>query len=291
MARIAVLLRMARQGVLGLGMVVAGVVLVRHGLVPLVETLFAPEAGMLSGVRRTGILLAVLAAYLGWRRWVLPGPHRDLQARPLAIGVAAIAGAGHISLVTLGGFAAGYYVVIQHTGGSPSLLGVAGLIAVAALLEEVVYRGILFRTLETGLGTAAALWLESLIFAAMHLSNAPASHAELMTTLVAGTLIGALWTAIYAWTRNLWLVAAHHAAWNFAIILTGLPLSGIEDWRAMAPFQSGYDGPAWMTGGVFGPEDSLLCIVVVTLSLPLLIRLARRRGRWLPPPTFRETPP
>ena len=274
--------RMLKQGLLGLLMVVAAVLLVRQGLVPLAEAAFAPEPATLSLLRRTGIFLAVLLAYAAWRRWVLPGPAPDLGFRPLAVLAGGLGGAAHISVVTLSGFAAGYYVVVAAPGGSPALLGVAGLILIAAFLEEVAYRGVLFGTLEDGLGSTAAMWLQSLVFAAMHLSNAPASNMELATTMVAGTLIGALWTALYAWTRSLWVVTAHHAFWNFAIILTGLPLSGIGDWRALAPFESAYNGPGWLTGGVFGPEDGMLCLVVVAISLAVLIRLAKRSGRWLP---------
>lgn len=276
------LARVLKHGLLGLLMVVAAVLLVRQGLVPLVAAAFAPEPATLSLLRRTGIFLAVLLAYAAWRRWVLPGPARDLRFRPLAVLAGGLGGAAHISVVTLAGFAAGYYVVVAVPGGSPALLGVAGLILIAAFMEEVVYRGVLFGTLEDALGSTAAMWLQSLVFAAMHLSNAPASNMELATTMVAGTLIGALWTALYAWTRSLWVVAAHHACWNFAIILTGLPLSGIGEWRALAPFESAYRGPPWLTGGVFGPEDALLCLVVVAISLAVFVRLAKRCGRWFP---------
>ncbi len=263
-------------------MVVAAVLAVRQGLVPLATAVFAPEPATLSLLRRCGIFLAVLLAYAAWRRWVLPGPARDLRFRALAVLAGGLGGAAQISVVTLAGFAAGYYVVVAVPGGSPALLGVAGMIVIAAFLEEVVYRGVLFGAIEQGFGSTAAMWLQSLVFAAMHLSNAPASAQELATTMVAGTLIGALWTALYAWTRSLWVVTAHHACWNFAIILTGLPLSGIDDWRALAPLESAYRGPAWLTGGVFGPEDALLCLGVVAVSLAMLIRLAKRRGRWLP---------
>lgn len=277
-----VLGRLLKHGLLGLLLVVAAVLAVRQGLVPLAAAAFDLEPAAESLLRRSGIFLAVLLAYAAWRRWVLPGPARDLRFRPLAVLAGGLGGAAHISVVTLAGFAAGYYVVVAVPGGSPALLGVAGMIIVAAFMEEVVYRGVLFGTLEDGLGSTVAMWLQSLVFAAMHLSNAPASSVELATTLVAGTLIGALWTALYAWTRSLWVVVAHHACWNFAIILTGLPLSGIGDWRALAPVESAYRGPAWLTGGVFGPEDALLCLGVVAISLAVFIRLAKRSGRWFP---------
>lgn len=263
-------------------MVMAAVLAVRLGLVPAVELLFAPDPATVSLIRRCGIFLAVLLAYAAWKRWLFPGPARDLRFRPLAVLAGGLGGAVHVSMVTLAGFAAGYYVVVASPGGSPALLGVAGLILIAAFLEEVVYRGVLFGAMEDGMGSGVAMWVQALVFAAMHLSNAPASTMELATTLVAGTLLGALWAALYAWTRSLWVVAAHHACWNFAIILTGLPLSGLGDWRGLAPFESAYRGPPWLTGGVFGPEDAALCLVVVAASLWVFIRLAKRSHRWLP---------
>ncbi|MDQ1309254.1 MAG: protease family protein, partial [Pseudomonadota bacterium] len=55
----------------------------------------------------------------------------------------------------------------------------------------------------------------------------------------------------------------------------------IEDWRALAPFESRYAGPDWLTGGMFGPESSLLVIVSTTVAIALLLRAARRRGLFL----------
>jgi hypothetical protein len=79
------------------------------------------------------------------------------------------------------------------------------------------------------------------------------------------------------------VVAAHHAAWNFAILLSGLPLSGIGAWRTLAPFESRYAGPDWLTGGMFGPESSWLVIASTTVAVVLLLRAARRRGNFIAP--------
>jgi uncharacterized protein len=96
--------------------------------------------------------------------------------------------------------------------------------------------------------------------------------------LVSVTLLGLLWAGVFVLARNLWVVAAHHAAWNFTILLSGLPLSGIEDWRALAPLESRYAAPDWLTGGLFGPESSLLVILAITVALGLVLRTASRRG-------------
>jgi uncharacterized protein len=259
--------------------IVASVLLVRFLLLPGIEAVFHPGESMTSTLRRTGIFLFVLLAYWAYVRLYEKRAATELRPAPLGIAFGALSGALLISITTLSLFALGIYEMTTYRGLQSALPGVAGVIWVAAFLEEVIYRGVLFRILEEAWGTSAALWLQALIFGAMHLANAEASISELMTTFVSVTLIGAFWTFLYVHTRNLWVVSANHAAWNFAIILTGVPLSGIEDWRAAAPIESRYNGPAWLTGGVFGPENSIITIAVVCLSLAVLVHQARKRNR------------
>ena len=94
-----------------------------------------------------------------------------------------------------------------------------------------------------------------------------------------------LWGALFVLTRNLWVGVAHHAAWNFTILLSGVPLSGLDDWRALAPLRSMESGPAWLTGGQFGPESSLLVIATSTLATAWLLRFAQRRGCFVARPS------
>jgi membrane protease YdiL (CAAX protease family) len=166
-------------------------------------------------------------------------------------------------------------------GFSPALLGVAGVIGVAATLEELVYRCLLFRVLERAWGTGWALSTQALVFAAMHLGNVEQGGVgDVVAMLVSVTVLGLLWAGLFVLTRNLWVVAANHAAWNFTILLSGVPLSGIEDWRTLAPIESRYAGPDWLTGGMFGPESSLLVIVTTAVAVVLLFGVVRRREAW-----------
>jgi hypothetical protein len=66
-------------------------------------------------------------------------------------------------------------------------------------------------------------------------------------------------------------------------LLSGVPLSGIEDWRALSPIESRYAGPEWLTGGMFGPESSLLVMVSIAVAVVLLLRAARRRQAFFLP--------
>lgn len=247
-------------------------------LLPALQTAFAADADLSSAMRRSGILVCVLFAYWAYVRGFEKRPVRELRPAPLATTVGALAGALSIALCMLVLFALGAYVSTAYRGWQGGLAGVAALILIAALLEEIAYRGLLFGILERAWGTLPALWLQSLVFSAMHLGNVGdrASSAELLTTAVSGVLLGALWNLIYVYTRNLWVVTAHHATWNFTIILAGVPLSGLEDWRQLAPLASEYQGPNWLTGGVFGPEDSLLTMALVTACVIAMVRIGTK---------------
>ena len=176
-------------------------------------------------------------------------------------------------------FALGVYEVVLFRGVSLGLLGVASVIGIAATLEELVGRCLLFRVLEQAWGTRVALVAQAVLFALQHLENVEhGGIADVVVMLVSVTLLGVLWAGVFVLARNLWVVAANHAAWNFTIILTGLPLSGIEEWRALAPLESRYVGSNWLTGGIFGPESSLVVIASTTIAAVLILRAARRRG-------------
>lgn len=126
--------------------------------------------------------------------------------------------------------------------------------------------------------------VQALLFALQHLGNVESAGAsDVVAMLVSVTLGGLLWGVVFILTRNLWATTANHAAWNFTILLCGVPLSGNEDWRTISPLMSRYAGPDWLTGGMFGPESSLLAIASTTVAVALLLRVARRRAPWFKP--------
>lgn len=256
----------------------------RQGLLPLIDTIFRPGPEWLSALRRTGILLAAIAGYFAYTRWFEKREATELRLRPVPVVLGGASGAILVAFPITALFAFGAYDVVDFRIPSSALLGAAVVTVIAATLEELVYRCLLFRVLERALGTWVALAVQSVIFAVVHLGNVERGGvADVATMLVSVTLLGLLWAGVFILTRNLWVVAANHAAWNFTILLSGVPLSGIEDWRAVAPLETRYAGPDWLTGGIFGPESSLLVIVLVTITVVLLYRTALRNGVFLKP--------
>ncbi len=283
MSRIAVVKKFFLKLFLALAAIFVAVQLFRLLLLPGIQTFFDLDDAVTSMFRRTGIFLCVLTAYWAYVKFYEKRAAAELRIAPLGIAAGAVTGALLIAMATLPLFAFGVYEVTFYRGPQNGLFGVAAVILIAAFLEEVVYRGVLFTILEETIGTHRAVWLQSLIFSAAHIGNN--SDADIHATLlnvVSGTLIGALWTYLFVLTRNLWIVAANHAAWNFAIILTGTPLSGIDAWRSVAPFDSSYHGPFWLSGGVYGPEDSIVTLFIVIVCLAVQMRMLRNSKREKP---------
>jgi len=155
---------------------------------------------------------------------------------------------------------------------SPLAFGLA-----AGVLEEVLFRGVIFRITEDWIGSWGALAFSSLLFGAGHLAN---PHATLASALAIALEAGLLLGAAFMITRRLWLPIGLHAAWNFTQAgVFGAPVSGTTPHGL---FVSTLSGPTWATGGGFGPEASLPAVLVSLVSVWLLV-YAVRSGRVVQP--------
>jgi uncharacterized protein len=148
----------------------------------------------------------------------------------------------------------------------------------AAVIEEILFRGILFRLLEESLGTWIALAASAAAFGFGHLSS---PHATPLTALAIAMEAGLMLAAAYLLTRRLWLAIGLHAAWNFtqsgifSLPTSGIPMHGL--------FIGELSGPAWLTGGAFGVEASVVAVATCTTLGAAMLALAHRRGRFIAP--------
>lgn len=142
------------------------------------------------------------------------------------------------------------------------------LLLVAALVEEVAFRGYPFQRLIDAIGPVMATVVMSVFFAFMHLRNPDSTMASTVATVLAGVLL----SIAYLRTRALWLPWGLHFAWNVTMgVLFGLPVSGL---RLYSPvISTTVHGPLWLTGDGYGPEGSLITTVVLVASLGLLVWL------------------
>lgn len=198
--------------------------------------------------------------------------YRDPKALPrLGLGLAA----GFLLFSLAVGVAAllGVYRITGTGDASGLVRALIGSTVFAAVSEELIFRGILFRWLEEFGGSWVALLLTSALFGASHLANPGATWiAAIGIAFEAGVMLG----AAYMLTRSLWLPMGIHAAWNFAqgelydIPVSGTPVHGLVTAKL--------SGPPLLTGNGFGLEASLIAIVLATAFGLWLLWLAIRRG-------------
>jgi len=246
---------------------------VKMVLVPLLSATGLPE----ETARAIRHGLSIVAIYLSYvycfrlleRRVVTEMSLRHLPREAgigLATGFAAIGG---IFLVI---FLAGGYSSGPAHPGLPVLFTIVS-ITMLAFLEEVLFRGVLYRILEEWLGTVMALLLSALLFGLMHIPNVAATPLGIASAVFGGAMVGMLFT----WTRRLWVPTFFHTAWNLGQVTLVGKVSGTEDFVGL--FHGRLEGPRLLVGSAFGVEDSLLGVIVPLAIFLVLFVLAHRRGR------------
>lgn len=139
------------------------------------------------------------------------------------------------------------------------------VLVVAATNEEMMFRGYPFQRLVEAIGPVGAVVASSAAFGLVHLANPHHTWVSTLNTM----LVGVPLAVAYLRTRELWLSIALHFGWNFFQGYgLGLPVSGIV-LPAMV-FKPEVREVAWLTGGNYGPEGSVLAtgaIVLATLYL------------------------
>jgi hypothetical protein len=179
---------------------------------------------------------------------------------------------------------AGYY----RPSGWGDMHGVAsGFIfaLLAAILEEILFRGLLFRLISKLFGTWTALVLTSALFGAAHAFNKGATvWSSIAIALEAGILLG----AAYAATQRLWLPIGLHLGWNFTEgSIFGMSVSGGAAKESLV--HGSVHGPTAFTGGAFGPEASVVAVIVcLATAIVLLRRVVLRRN--VEPPMWTQSP-
>jgi CAAX protease family protein len=166
---------------------------------------------------------------------------------------------------------------VAHVAATPGQsLTAAGTMAVmAAVGEELIVRGVLFRIVEEMFGSLVALVVSAAVFGAAHLANPGAAlSAGIAIMLEAGLLLA----VCYMLTRDLWLAIGLHFGWNFTE--GGIFGAAVSGGQFKGLTHTTLTGPALLTGGAFGAEGSVVAVGACMLAAAVLFALALRRGQW-----------
>jgi membrane protease YdiL (CAAX protease family) len=155
---------------------------------------------------------------------------------------------------------------------------------IVGLFEEFLLRGYSQFTLGRGIGFWPAALVLSSVFGLIHLRN----EQEHWPGLLAAAFIGLFFCVTLRRTGNLWFAVGFHAAWDWGeTFFYSVPDSGMTSPGHL--LSSSLRGPAWLSGGVTGPEASLLCFAVIGLTWVLFAKLYPEPANLGPKPTLEHT--
>lgn len=205
-------------------------------------------------VDRVPIMVFGVTPHQGWLRDFGVGLVIAGALVALAIGIAAVFGG----------------LEMQWTVTAAALPGIAGtvaVLAVAALNEELVFRGYPLQIFLKGIGPLPAMLLISFLFALLHSDNDGATVLSTVNTVIAGVFL----SRAYLETRSIWLPYGIHLGWNVGTaVVVGVPVSGID---TASIVRTQMQGPPIVVGGEYGPEGSLIGTLVFLAGAILIRRL------------------
>lgn len=229
---------------------------------------FAPSAVLVAAL---GIAITRMATRMESATLASVGLQLDGRfLRQFAIGIlvgAALIAAAAVAVCTVGG--------VQLRAAAAPAPQVEAKLAVmflgGAVFEELLFLGYPFQRALRGLGTWPAILVFSVLFCLGHLpGNLDVGLPLLslaMANLFASTVLQSL---LYLRTRSLALPIGLHFGWNLLQESLGFGVSGLSSPHAWFHADLGHQ-PAWLTGGEFGLEASVLALVVLLLVIGVLM--------------------
>ncbi len=133
-----------------------------------------------------------------------------------------------------------------------SLMGWGIAFLLVGLVEEFLFRGYIQYTLSSGIGFWPAACVMSGLFGLGHFFNSNENAVGSIAVVMFGLLL-----CLFLWrTGNLWCAVGFHLGYDWGQMFYGVPDSGIVPYHNL--LDSTFSGPQWLTGGMVGPEASVL---------------------------------
>ncbi|MEP6585057.1 MAG: CPBP family intramembrane glutamic endopeptidase [Ginsengibacter sp.] len=180
------------------------------------------------------------------------------------------------------------FILIIYMAGHYSILSINPLTFIipgfmqaltAGFVAELLLCGIIFRLTEEKFGTVIALIISASIFAVAHGNVKGATFISICaTSLQAGIMLN----AAYVFSRSLWLPIFLHLSWDFAepSIYGGIN-PGISILKSL--FESKISGPVILSGGQFGPQNSIQSLLLCSLLSFIFLWFAKRKNNIIKP--------
>ena len=162
-------------------------------------------------------------------------------------------------------------ITVQYN--SKIIFGSFFFFLVAAIIEEIVFRGYILNNLLNSMKNKyLALLISSLLFALIHGLNPNLSLLSIINLVIAGLALG----ISYIHTKNLWFPIFLHVSWNyFQGPIYGFEVSGMDSPSIISQEVIGSD---LITGGKFGFEGSIILTFLLIGMIFLVDRIYKKQN-------------
>ena len=141
--------------------------------------------------------------------------------------------------------------VFSTLGAGIAFTGIA-----AGFVEEMVFRGVILNLFAQRWNKVVAIIVPSLLFGIVHILGADFTFGSCLLVILAGTMVGVMFSLIALQSGSVWNSGIVHAIWNIVIIGGGLSIGETADAHAVVSYVLESRSFA-VTGGQFGIEAVL----------------------------------
>jgi hypothetical protein len=146
----------------------------------------------------------------------------------------------------------------------------AAFFALAALVEEIAFRGYGFQRFERAVGPLGAALGFAAFYAIVQALLPGSNHASIAVSVMLSLVL----STAYLRSRALWVSWGINFGWKASRALVfGLAISGVSNHSPVV--QGNPMGPFWLTGGGFGLDGSWVSFVALLIALPVVYRQTR----------------
>jgi hypothetical protein len=172
-----------------------------------------------------------------------------------------------LPMVAGGGIA--IVLVLGHTAWG-WLAADTAFFALAALAEEMAFRGYGFQRFERAVGPLGAALGFAAFYAIVQVLVPGSNHASIAVSVMLSLVL----STAYLRSRALWVSWGINFGWKASRALVfGLAISGVSGHSPVV--QGNPMGPFWLTGGGYGLDGSWVAFVALLIALPVVYRLTR----------------
>jgi hypothetical protein len=245
------------------------------------------DSPIMAAIAAAGMIALAMWVYVGFARYIERREPSDLAFNPglKELGIGMLVGSGLYTLGVLVLMVLGY-ARIEGTNSVAIMLPAISMALSSGFLEELLFRGALYRIVEEWLGSWASVVISSVVFGFVHLLN---PEATLTGAIFISIEAGLLLAAAYMLTRRLWLGIGFHISWNYfqSAVFGGVVSGGVAE---PGLFKTVITGPDLVTGGGFGLEASLIPCIIATSTGAYLAYKAVQAGHVVLPSWSRAKP-